>query len=71
MRWWLAVVAALVCAPCLAGAKKAVDRPRDGSLKVGDAAPDFELKRLEGGGSVRLSAFAGKCPVVLIFGSYT
>ena len=44
---------------------------REGSLKVGDAAPDFELKRLGGKDKVRLSSFKGKHPVVLVFGSYT
>ena len=47
------------------------DRPREGNLKVGDAAPDFDLKRLDAKGTVKLSSFKGKQPVVLIFGSYT
>ncbi len=38
---------------------------------VGDAAPDFELPRLDGKGSVRLSSFKGGKPVALIFGSFT
>lgn len=41
-----------------------------GRLQPGDAAPDFELPRVDGTGSVRLSAQRGK-PVLLIFGSYT
>ncbi len=53
------------------GAKK---RPGDlrlpSRLKVGMAAPDFKLKRSDGG-EVRLSSFKGKRPVVLVFGSYT
>lgn len=40
-------------------------------LKVGDAAPDFTLPDPAGKKEVRLSAFKGKKPVVLIFGSYT
>jgi hypothetical protein len=48
-------------------------------LAVGDEAFDFELPRYDfsGGGAeaagstVRLSAFRGRRPVVLIFGSYT
>jgi hypothetical protein len=36
----------------------------------GDRAFDFEL-RLLGGGSVRLSSYAGRQPVALVFGSYT
>jgi hypothetical protein len=45
-------------------------------LAPGDIAFDFELPMLDSVGgvateSVRLSAFAGECPVALIFGSYT
>lgn len=56
-------------------------RPLEGSLKAGDPAPDFALKRLlsdsekEKGAKppkpVRLSDLKGKKPVVLVFGSYT
>jgi len=45
-------------------------RARAGTVNVGDAAPDFDLQRVDKSGSVRLSSFRGK-PVVLIFGSYT
>jgi hypothetical protein len=41
------------------------------TLRVGDAAPDFTLPSVTGEGSVKLSSFKGKKPVVLIFGSYT
>ncbi len=48
---------------------------RKGTLKVGDPAPDFNLEVLSGNTDVneaiRLSSFAMKKPVVLIFGSYT
>jgi hypothetical protein len=40
-------------------------------LKVGDTAPDFNLKTADGKRAVRLSSFQGKRPVVLVFGSYT
>jgi hypothetical protein len=39
--------------------------------RVGDPAPDFELRSIDGGEMVRLSAFQGSLPVVLIFGSWT
>ncbi len=39
--------------------------------KVGDVAPDFELRDVNGEETVRLSDFRGRKPVVLIFGSYT
>jgi len=70
-RLCLLTMAALLAAPCFAGAKPGRDERREVSLKVGDPAPDFELKRLKGEGTVKLSSFQGKSPVVLIFGSYT
>jgi peroxiredoxin len=39
--------------------------------KVGDVAPDFELRDSNGENPVRLSDFKGKKPAALIFGSYT
>jgi hypothetical protein len=46
------------------------ERPKD-TLRVGDRAPDFALPDLKTKKEVRLANFAGKKPVVLIFGSYT
>ena len=46
------------------------DQREEGSLRVGDAAPDVELRGLDGG-SVRLAERIGDRPLVLIFGSYT
>lgn len=45
-------------------------RPREGDLKVGDAAPDFTVSDVQGKMTVKLSDLKGK-PVVLIFGSCT
>jgi peroxiredoxin len=39
--------------------------------KVGAAAPDFELRDIQGENPIRLSDFQGQKPVVLIFGSFT
>lgn len=39
--------------------------------KVGDFAPDFELRDVNGENPVRLSDFQGKKPMALIFGSFT
>ena len=41
------------------------------SLVVGEVAPDFALKSLDGKSETKLSDFRGKKPVVLFFGSYT
>jgi len=43
----------------------------DGAPKVGNDAPLFTLKTLNGERAVDLSKFKGKKPVCLIFGSYT
>ena len=44
---------------------------RTPKVAEGDPAPDFELRRLDGEGTVRLSALLAKKPVALVFGSYT
>ncbi len=46
-------------------------RARAGSLKPGDAAPDFRLPSLDHKETVQLSSLRGSRPVVLVFGSYT
>ncbi len=50
--------------------KKGQAADRQGKLKVGDKAPDFKLKDIEGEKTVVLAQLAGK-PVVLYFGSCT
>ena len=51
---------------------KLPDRMRnDGAPKIGEDAPPLKLKTLEGKKQVDLASFAGKRPVVLLFGSYT
>jgi hypothetical protein len=44
---------------------------RQGTLKPGDPAPDFNLNVMHSNQTVRLAGFKGKRPVALIFGSYT
>ena len=39
--------------------------------RLGDKAPDFELRDIEGENPIRLSDYRGDMPVVLIFGSFT
>ncbi len=43
----------------------------DQAPKVGDLAPDFELRDINGENPVRLSDFRGNKPVALVFGSFT
>jgi hypothetical protein len=47
------------------------DQREEGSLKVGDRAPDVPLIALDGSTSVRLASELGGKPTVLIFGSFT
>lgn len=44
---------------------------RRGHVRVGEMAPDFNLKTTDRSAQVRLSSFRGQKPVVLIFGSHT
>ena len=44
---------------------------RQGTLNLGDEAPDFRLQSLDKKSQVQLSSFRGSRPVVLVFGSYT
>ena len=47
------------------------DFRRVDTVHVGDMAPDFKLKTMDGKRTVWLRQFRGKRPVILIFGSYT
>jgi hypothetical protein len=44
---------------------------RSGTINVGDPAPDFRLRRVDGSEYVQLSELNSHQPVVLVFGSYT
>lgn len=44
---------------------------RGGTLRPGDAAPDFRLPTLDHKATVQLASLRGVRPVVLVFGSYT
>ena len=46
-------------------------RKNSSALRVGQPAPDFQLKTLDAKKTVKLSDHQGQLPVVLIFGSYT
>lgn len=43
----------------------------EGSLEVGDLAPDLELQAVDGSGPNKISDFYRAKPLVLVFGSYT
>ena len=47
------------------------DQRREGTLVVGDKAPDVVLAALDGGADVHLADFVGGKPLVLVFGSFT
>jgi len=47
------------------------NRARGGTLRVGDAAPDFTLPTADKKADMHLASFRGRMPVVLVFGSYT
>jgi hypothetical protein len=47
------------------------DQRQEGSLKVGDRAPDVVLLAPDGKTPVHLSEFIGDRPLVLVFGSFT
>ena len=47
------------------------NQAREGTLQVGDPAPDFTLAKLDKNGTVQLSDVNKRQPVVMVFGSYT
>jgi hypothetical protein len=62
--------AAAICAVAMF-TPQPFQRPVQGALRVGDPAPNFRLKTLDGKGEFELKSNFGKKPTVLIFGSYT
>ena len=77
MRCQLSIVfflaAAVAALPALAQEPPRQGRNRDDQAapQVGQPAPLFKLKSLDGQAETELAEFQGKRPVVLIFGSYT
>ena len=47
------------------------DQREEGTLKVGDRAPDVTLVALDGTTPVKLSSELGGKPTVIVFGSFT
>ena len=64
-------VAAVACAQVPRVVTPTQMGDRTGTLKVGDVAPDFDLKVMHKESHVVLSSFRNKRPVALVFGSYT
>lgn len=83
MRKWIGVGGAVLVVAGLGGwgyfeaMKRAwirineYDIRTEGSLQVGDLAPDVELLTMDGGGTRRISELYAEKPLVLTFGSYT
>ncbi len=71
------LVAAICAAAYMAGGPRNLigmlryDQRQEGSLKVGDRAPDVGLLSLDGRTPVRLAEQLGGRPTVLVFGSFT
>ena len=47
------------------------DQREEGHLKVGDEAPDIQLRTLADAKPENLQTFVGQKPLILIFGSFT
>jgi hypothetical protein len=60
-----------LCAQVPTGPKPGQLGDRTGKFKVGDRAPDFDLKVMHKEARVALSSFWNRRPVALVFGSYT
>ena len=74
LRKTLLTVATLALLAATADAqerRRGARRPEVGALQVGQNAPTFKLKSLDGKTVTDLSAFRGDKPVLLFFGSYT
>jgi len=71
MRGGLVAVLLLCLAWSTAYAQQSRPARDAGGLKVGDMAPAFRLRSLDGEAETDLETFRCQKPVVLIFGSYT
>lgn len=67
-----AALAAIVIGPRnILGLVRYGSQRQEGTLKVGDSAPDIALVALDGSTRVRVRDSVGPRPLVLVFGSYT
>ena len=65
------VIMIWVLLPSIALAQTPRTNRDDGAPKVGDVAPLFALKTLDGSREVDLTRLVGSRPIVLLLGSYT
>ena len=74
-NWLLVSIVLLIVSSSLAQERRPArgNRPirQPDKIKVGDQAPDFALKTVDGKETIKLSSFRGDRPVALVFGSYT
>ena len=67
----LVIILALLIIPSSGTSQRGRPDRDDGAPKVGDMAPTFKLKTLDGQKEVDIGKLIGKKPIILIFGSYT
>ncbi len=68
---WLCLVIASAAPGESPGQSQRGPRGPDNAPKIGDEAPTFKLKSLNGKSETDLASFRDEQPVVLFFGSYT
>jgi hypothetical protein len=66
----LAAAALLAAAAAPGKAQQPDRRPREGNLRIGDAAPAFTVEDVEGKKSLKIAERRGR-PLALVFGSCT
>ena len=68
---WLLACSVMTASGQQRGGDRGPRRERSKSLQVGNLAPTFSLKSLDGTETFDLRSYRDKRPVLLLFGSYT